>query len=222
MPKSASEADPNELLLYERRKRHWTRDDVVQNILNIDANAGVDANTVGRWERGITEPTSHYLNLLTILYGRSIEELGYVAEGSIPFWNINSVSSPNPFFTGREDILWKLHTVPILRDEHRQQNPRKLPAQHRPQVLSGLGGIGKTQIALAYAYRYMHDYHTIVWLRADTLQTLRSDFAAIATLLNLPEKQQREQEQIIADVKRWFTYMTRWLLIFDDVDNPEG
>ena len=57
-------------------------------------------------------------------------------------------------------------------------------------MLVGLGGIGKTQIALAYAYRYMHDYHTIVWLRADSLQTFRLDFASIATLLNLPEKQQ--------------------------------
>jgi transcriptional regulator with XRE-family HTH domain len=74
MPKLASEAIPNELLMYERKKRHWTRDDVVKNILTIDANAGVDENTVGRWERGTTEPTAHHLRLLTQLYQGSIEE----------------------------------------------------------------------------------------------------------------------------------------------------
>ena len=221
MPKPASEAVPDELLLYERTKRHWTRDDLLAKIQEIGNAEGLDINTIGRWERGITEPGSHHLNLLSTLYGRSIEELGYVPEYRIPFWNINNVSSPNPFFTGREDILRKLHTVPASRDEHRKHSPRKLPLLHRPQALTGLGGIGKTQIALAYAYRFMHDYHTIVWLRADTLQTLRSDFAAIATLLNLPEKQQANQEQSITVVKQWFTHMTRWLLIFDDVDNAE-
>ena len=131
-------------------------------------------------------------------------------------------SLSNPFFTGRQDCLKKLHSVPTLRDEHRKKDPRKLPLQQLPQALTGLGGIGKTQIALAYAYRYMHDYHTIVWLRADSLQTLRLDFAAIATLLNLPEKQQADQEQTITAVKQWLMSMTRWLLIFDNADKPEN
>ena len=221
MPKPAGEAAPNELLIYERRKRHWIREDVVEKIRKLDNTAGVDANTVGRWERGITEPTAHHLRLLTTLYERSIEELGYVSEDRIPFWNVESFSLHNPFFIGREDILKKLHAIPALRDEHRKKYPLKLPLQQLPQALIGLGGIGKTQIALQYAYRYMHDYHTIVWLRADSLQTLRSDFAAIATLLNLPEKQLPDQEQIIVAVKQWLRSMTRWLLIFDDVETPE-
>ena len=222
MPKPASEAVPNELLQYERKKRHWTRDDVVESILKIEETAGVDANTVGRWERGSTEPSAHHLRLLTRLYERSIEELGYVSEDRIPFWNVDSFSLPNPFFTGREDYLEQLHHVSTLRDEYQKEYPRKLPLQQRPQVLAGLGGIGKTQIALEYAYRYMRDYHTVVWLRADSLQTLSLDFAAIATLLNLSDKGQADQEQIISAVKQWLISMTRWLLIFDDADDPEN
>src|SRR5215470_9653236 len=114
MPKTASEAVPNELLIYERKKRRWTRDDVVEKIFNLELTAGVDANTVGRWERGITEPTAHHLRLLTTLYKRSIEELGYASEDRIPFWNVDSFSLPNPFFIGREDIFKKLHAVPAL------------------------------------------------------------------------------------------------------------
>lgn len=222
MTKPASEAIPNELLLYERKKRYWTREDVEENILAIDEEATVDANTVGRWERGVTEPTAHHLRLLTMLYQRSVEELGYVSEDRIPFCNLERFSLPNPFFTGRESFFEKLLVLPALRDEYQKKNPRKLPLQQRPQALTGLGGIGKTQIALAYAYRYMHNYHTIVWLRADSLQTLRVDFAAIATLLNLPEKQQTDQEQIITAVKRWFTNTSRWLLIFDNADTAEN
>src|SRR5712692_7717386 len=112
MPKPAWEAVPNELLMCERRKRHWTREDVVEKIFNSENTAGVDANTVGRWERGITEPAAHHLRLLTTLYKRSIEELGYVSEDRIPFWNIDSFSLPNPFFIGREDFFKKLHAVP--------------------------------------------------------------------------------------------------------------
>lgn len=221
MPKLAAEATPNELLQYQRNKRRWTRDDVVENLLKLDPEAGVDANTIGRWERGATEPSAHHLRLITTLYQRSSEELGYVAEDSIPFWNIDAFSAPNPYFTGREAILKTLHAVPVARDEHRKQYPRKLPLQQAPQVLTGLGGMGKTQIAVAYARRHMHDYHTVAWVRADSLQNLRADVAALAKLLNLPEKQQFSQEQIISAVKRWFTAMTRWLLIFDDANNPE-
>lgn len=221
MPKPASEANPNELLQYERNKRHWTHEDVMKHISRLDASVAIDANTVGRWERGITEPTSHHLKLLTGLYGRRSEELGYVSADRIPFSNVSNISLPNPFFTGREDILKKLATVPVLRDEYRKLNPRKLPMQQPPQALTGLGGIGKTQIALAYAYRHMHDYHTIVWVRADSLQTLRIDFAGLATVLNLPEQQLSDQEQSITAVKEWFTHMTRWLLIFDSADTPE-
>lgn len=221
MPKPASEAVPNELLHYERRKRRWTRDDVVEHILKLEHAAGVDANTVGRWERGTTEPTARHLRLLTMLYQRSIAELGYVSEDSIPFWNIDRFALRNPFFIGREDFLQKLHAIPALRDAHRKQYPRQLPLEQLPQALVGLGGIGKTQIALEYAYQHMRDYHTVVWLRADSLSTLRLDFAAIATLLNLPEKQQPDQEQIIAFVKQWLKNMTRWLLIFDNAVNPQ-
>ena len=74
MPKPAGEAAPNELLIYERRKRHWIREDVVEKIRKLDNTAGVDANTVGRWERGITEPAAHHLSLLSTLYERSIIE----------------------------------------------------------------------------------------------------------------------------------------------------
>ena len=166
--------------------------------------------TIGRWERGIIKPSPYYLRQLTRLYGRSIEELGYTKGDRIPFFHIPYIR--NPFFTDREDILAQLHELLAL---------RKSRAPLLPQALVGLGGVGKTQIAIEYAYRFMREYHTVVWLRADSAEVLTSDFAAIATLINLPIKREQDQRKIIEAVKDWFTQMSRWLLIFDNADHPE-
>jgi len=65
-------------------------------------------------------------------------------------------------------------------------------------ALSGLGGCGKTQIALEYAYRYRDEYHAIFWLQGQSAEALRADFIGLATLLNLPEQKDAEQENVLA------------------------
>jgi hypothetical protein len=71
----------------------------------------------------------------------------------------------NPFFTGREDVLVQLHRV--LHTENSA-------ALSHPQGISGLGGIGKTQTALEYAYRYHSEYNAVFWVRADSVASLIS------------------------------------------------
>jgi len=96
----------------------------------------------------------------------------------LPFiWNIPY--QRNPFFTGREEVL--THLYDSLQADH-------TAALIQPQGLSGLGGIGKTQTAIEYAYRYQQDYQTLLWARADSESILFSDFILIAQALNLPEK----------------------------------
>jgi len=207
MPKVAADAIPNELLIYERERRHWTQEDVAERIEVFGAEG---PKTVGRWERGIIKPSPYYLRQLAALYGRSVEELGYTRKDRIPFFSIPYLR--NPFFTGREANLHKLHTLLAL---------QKSKSALLPQALLGLGGVGKTQIAIEYAYRYMHEYHTVIWLRADSPEVLASDFAEIATLINLPIKREQDQSKVIRAVKDWFTQMSRWLLIFDNADHPE-
>src|SRR5260370_19932443 len=163
---------------------------------------------VGKWERGIIIPTAHYRQQLTTLFGKSARELGLVGKDEIPFWNVPY--RRNLFFTGREDLLEHLHTA---------LNAEKTAAFTHPQALSGLGGVGKTQIAIEYAYRYAHKYQTVVWMRADSAEVLTSDFAAIATLLNLPEKDEQAQSHRVTTLKSWFASRTRWLLAFDNVDD---
>jgi MinD superfamily P-loop ATPase len=47
-------------------------------------------------------------------------------------------------------------------------------AVSQPQAISGLGGIGKTQLAIEYAYRYGSEYQAVLWARADTSEALNA------------------------------------------------
>jgi hypothetical protein len=114
----------------------------------------------------------------------------------------------NPFFTGREDILQRLHNT--LHQE-------KAAALTQPQAISGLGGIGKTRTAIEYAYRHQDDYQAVLWAKAESRETLVSDFVTIAHLLSLSVKE--EQDLIVRSVKRWLQDHTGWLLIFDNADD---
>src|SRR2546428_10145866 len=137
----------------------------------------------------------------------NLETVNQNEKPEFPFiWNVPYAR--NPFFTGREDILSQLHET--LTDG-------KTAAL--TQAISGLGGIGKTQTAVEYAYRYCNEYASVLWVRADSREILVSDFISIADLLNLSEKKEQDQSYTVAAVKRWLQNHNNWLLIIDNVDD---
>ena len=115
------------------------------------------------------------------------------------------------FFTGREDVLDKLHEALI-------KSKSAVLAQR--QAISGLGGIGKTQTAIEYATRHRADYSAVLWAVAESRESLISDFVAIASLLNLPERNIQDQNLVVSAVKRWLEANSDWLLILDNADEP--
>src|SRR3989440_4969588 len=125
-----------------------------------------------------------------------------------PLWNMPF--RRNPFFTGREELL-----------KHLRDNltTTKAAALVQAQAVSGLGGIGKTQTAVEYAYRYYHTYHAVLWVNATTRDALITSYVDLAALLNLSEREEQDQNKIVAAVKRWFTTHDRWLLIVDNADD---
>lgn len=95
----------------------------------------------------------------------------------------------------------------------------KAAAVTQPQVINGPAGIGKTQIALEYAYRYREEYEAVLWANADSREILASDFESIAETLNLPEKSRQNQSIVVDAVRRWLRTTAGWLLILDNVSD---
>jgi tetratricopeptide (TPR) repeat protein/transcriptional regulator with XRE-family HTH domain len=211
--KKEIQATPNTRLKAQRLRKQWSQVYVATMI-------GTNDVTVSRWENGTNFPSLYYQQKLCELFGKSAEELGLVPAAEeasqtrekVPercptIWNVPI--RRNPFFTGREDILERLHTLLHSRPT----------ARTRVQAISGLGGIGKTQTAIEYAYRYRDEYQAVFWVKADTAQTLHADVVALAALLHLPEQGEQNQQRVVTAVKRWLEAHTDWLLILDNVED---
>jgi tetratricopeptide (TPR) repeat protein len=125
-----------------------------------------------------------------------------------PVWNVPY--QRNLFFTGREETLNHLHTALCAANA---------VALSHPQGISGLGGIGKTQTALEYAYHYGAEYHAVCWVRANSTAALIASFVDLAHLLEIPERSERDQHLIVEAVLRWLHHHRGWLLIFDNMDD---
>jgi NB-ARC domain len=83
----------------------------------------------------------------------------------------------------------------------------------------GLGGIGKTQLAIEYTYRFRDRYHAVPWVSADSRETLITGCMELATELKLPEREERDQNKIVAALQRWLCEQQGWLLILDNVED---
>ncbi len=121
----------------------------------------------------------------------------------------NNLLLPNPHFVGREDALAELRRLLTA-----GQGPAVLT-----QAITGLGGIGKTQTARAYAHRHLADYELIWWLRAETPATLAADYATLAGPLGL-DPDTADQAKLNAAIRQRLQSRSTWLLIFDNVEDP--
>ena len=119
----------------------------------------------------------------------------------------------NRYFTGREHLLESLRSRLSASASIKQSQAPKI------QAISGLGGVGKTQTALEYAYRYRHAYRYVLWLTATDEATLLADVSQVVMQLHLPGADSQEQQQQIASLLHWLVQQRDWLLILDNADD---
>ncbi|GAT70633.1 cytochrome C [Planomonospora sphaerica] len=123
------------------------------------------------------------------------------------------VPQRNKNFTGRDDLLEKLHTG-VTSDV----------TAVLPHALHGFGGVGKTHVAIEYAYRYRHEYDVVWWIPADQPMLVRSSLAALAPHLGLSSHATASIEDTAAavlDALRRGDPYSKWLLVFDNAELPE-
>ena len=116
-------------------------------------------------------------------------------------WNISE--ERNPHFTGRDEELGQVHEA---------LTAGKTAAL--PQIIRGSDGVGKTQMALEYAYRHASDYDGIWFLHAEEPVTLAREYAELATRLGLAVE--ALQSQVVRAVCEKLSQSERVLLIFDN------
>src|SRR5262249_22072179 len=124
-----------------------------------------------------------------------------------PVWNL---PQRNAAFTGRGSVL----------DQLRDRLSASITVVV-PQALFGLGGVGKTQVAIEYAYRFAANYDVVWWISAEQVSQVRSALGELARELRLQETDTLgESVRQVRDALRQGR-PGRWLLIFDNVGDPE-
>lgn len=217
----------NSRLRQERIQRNWRQRDLAELL-------GTTVITITRWERGSHQPSAYFRVKLCAIFGKTVEELGLLPEVASASQKLEEIASDghekatpfaldaarpwgvpfprNPFFTGREEVLATLHS---------QLAQACSLALTQAPALAGFGGIGKTQVAVEYAYRYTDDYNAVFWLAAETPESLIRSLHQIAEQVQLPQSHAAEQKQMIAAVQRWLVSHPGWLLICDNVEDPD-
>ncbi|WP_236031593.1 helix-turn-helix domain-containing protein [Ktedonospora formicarum] len=188
----------------ERLRRHLSQEELAEVL-------ALSARSIRRWEQGQTLPQPSVRLQLCRFFGLRPEELFEDQEASIPRTPLWCVPYPrNPFFTGRDELLTSLHTSLYTDQEETFTHP---------YALHGLGGVGKTQIALEYIYRFSQTYRAVFWIGAETAESLALSLLQLAETLQLPERDDKDQQRIITAVRNWLTEHDQWLLICDNVED---
>ena len=119
------------------------------------------------------------------------------------------VPGRNPHFVGRRTLLDQLRATLVDTSK----------ASVLPQTLQGLGGVGKTMVAVEYVYRYADEYDWIWWISAEEPAEIRASLAELGKQLNLPPSVDLSQT-VSAVLSKLGSAAQRWLLVYDNADLP--
>jgi tetratricopeptide (TPR) repeat protein len=125
--------------------------------------------------------------------------------------NITNLPARNPNFTGREQLLESLR---------RELGTATNVAVTQARAIHGLGGVGKTELALEYAHRFATDYGIIWWIPAELRARVVAALAGLARRLDVSER--AEQDEMVDRLFDELRGRGRWLLVYDNAQDQEG
>ena len=121
----------------------------------------------------------------------------------------NNLPNRNPNFTGRQDLLEAL-----------EANLKQGKTTAITQAIHGLGGVGKTQLAIEYVYKYKENYKVVWWINSEDVTNLKIEYGGLSVELGLLEDNV-ELDAKISATKKWLASKDDWLIVFDNVEKPE-
>jgi tetratricopeptide (TPR) repeat protein len=208
--------DPNDVLVQELCEAHDSHIPIVP--LWIDGQPPLPAEALPKHlkfladQQGIAfDITRDFDRLCEKLKGLGIEA-GPAPTAAIDGGRHFSVPHlPNPDLVGRGEIIASI----------RQDLVRAEDRISRNKVIHGLGGTGKTQVAVCYAHLHRNDYRNVWWLEAEESISLASGYADIAKQLKLPGLNPSDQRETIQAVREWLDTADGWLLVLDNAISPQ-
>ncbi|MFD8751898.1 tetratricopeptide repeat protein [Kitasatospora sp. NPDC059577] len=118
---------------------------------------------------------------------------------------------PYPLCLGRDDVLTQ------LRASLTETNGTAIT---QASTVHGLGGIGKSTLALAYAHRHRSDYSLVWWVNADSPTRIEQALAGLARRLLPAWAGATSQDQQAEWAMAWLQWHSGWLLVFDNAEKP--
>ncbi|WP_221361796.1 FxSxx-COOH system tetratricopeptide repeat protein, partial [Streptomyces beigongshangae] len=121
-----------------------------------------------------------------------------------------SVPQRNRNFTGREDLLEQLNgrlsegVTAVL-----------------PEALHGMGGVGKSQIAIEHVYRRSRDYRLIWWIPSEQTNLIVQSLIELGEQMGLRAGADRSAVPAVLEALRVGEPYSNWLLVFDNAENPQ-
>ncbi|MGW4205752.1 FxSxx-COOH system tetratricopeptide repeat protein, partial [Streptomyces sp. NPDC004726] len=116
----------------------------------------------------------------------------------------------NLVFTGREELLVSL-----------ENGLREGPTAVLPHALHGMGGVGKSQLALEYVYRHASEYDVVWWIPAERPTQIQQAFVELARRLHLPVSAEAiTAVPAVLEALRTGMPYGNWLLVFDNAESP--
>ncbi|OBT73867.1 hypothetical protein VF21_06673 [Pseudogymnoascus sp. 05NY08] len=114
----------------------------------------------------------------------------------------------NKLFTGRSEIIDRIKGA--LQDDGAQH-----AGEQKVFVITGLGGMGKTEICLQVANILREDFWGVFWVDVDSESTAKNDFISAVASFGSSAKSVDDARRLLANTKH------NWLLILDNADDPE-
>ncbi|WP_333774667.1 tetratricopeptide repeat protein, partial [Streptomyces sp. IBSBF 3136] len=129
----------------------------------------------------------------------------------VPIPQLATAFQPRSALRDRIDAAWSDNRSVVL-------------TQEQPRVLSGGGGVGKTQLAAAYATDAVKNRMDLVlWVAAAEVQQVTALYAQTATALKLPGASGEDLEADARLLLDWLRNTNRrWLVVLDDITDPYG